>query len=166
MSTLSRTLEVLQFETASRSFCVDADQVLGIVSLPPHMKEHPDTIPFHGDSIDVYPLEDILEVEKKPRYVPPEVIVLKNDSGIYGISVDWVGEIYKVPVQRSIFRFQDSHRSQVNMFGVWGMATLGTKLALIVEPANLLKNKDETELLPVNSPELYPEMNKQSQSSY
>ena len=166
MSTLSRTLEVLQFETANRSFCVDADQVLGIVSLPPHMKEHPTTIPFHGDSILVYPLEEVLELEPKPRFSPPEVIVLRNDSGTYGVSVDWVGEIYKVPVQRSIFRFQDSHRSQVNMFGVWGMATLGSKLALIVEPANLLKDDHETGLQPLDSPDLTHDLSEQTQPSY
>jgi len=112
------------------------------------MRETTSSLPFNGGTIPVYTLERILEMEEKPRLSPPEIIVLKNETGNYGVAVDWVGEIHKVPIQRSIFRFPDSNRSRIKMFGVWGMANLGTKLALILEPLTLLEKVHKEEALP------------------
>lgn len=155
-------IECLQFETSGRSFCLDVDQVLGLISLPPHMKESPSSIPFNGDDIPVYPLERILELEEKTRMTPPEVIVLKDDKETYGISVDLVGEIHKVPIQRSMFRFPDTRRSRIKMFGVWGMVNLGDKLALILEPLTLLKKMLEKDFFEPPPPPLESNVEDQS----
>jgi len=138
MSTMARSMELIQFGCSKRSFCIDVDQVVGVISLPPHLREAPRVMPFQGESIQVHPLETVLEMEEKVRFSPPEVIVLKGDSEYFGISVDWVGEIHKVPVQRAIFRFPNATAARVKMFGVWGMASLGKNLALILEPLSLL----------------------------
>jgi chemotaxis signal transduction protein len=138
VSTLVRIIECLQFESSGRSFCVDVDQVLGLISLPPHLREAPPVIPFHGGLIPVVSLERILEIEEKPRFSPPEVVVLRDEPDPFGIAVDWVGEIHKVPVQRSMFRFPESSRSRIKMFGIWGMVNLNHKIALILEPLTLI----------------------------
>jgi chemotaxis signal transduction protein len=150
MCTLTRSLELIQFGCAKRSFCIDVDQVLGVISLPPHLTEAPPFMPFQGETIQVFCLESILEMEEKVRYTPPEVIVLKGDSGHFGISVDWVGEIHRVPFQRAVFRFPHASAARVKMFGVWGMAVLGKNLALILEPTSLLSKilKEEPCTLP------------------
>ena len=141
MSTLYRNIEFLRFEVASRSFCVDVDQVLGVITLPPNLKETPCVVPFHNHDIRVYSVEELLEFEEKPSPCPQEIIVLTGTTENYGISVDLIGQIYKVPFHRSIFRFPTSSRSRIKMFGIWGMAVLGNELALILEPHQLLKEK-------------------------
>ncbi len=145
MSTLTRNIELIQFGCSKRSFCIDVDQVLGVISLPSNLTEAPPVMPFQGENIQIYSLETILEMEEKVRYAPPEIIVLKSDSGHYGITVDWVGEIHRIPFQRSVFRFPHTNVARVKMFGVWGMATLGKNLALILEPASLLSRAQEQE---------------------
>jgi hypothetical protein len=114
-------------------------------------------MPFQGEDIQVFPLEAILEMEEKVRYAPPEIIVLKSDTGYYGISVDWVGEIHRIPFQRSVFRFPNGNAARVKMFGVWGMATLGKTLSLILEPASLLSKAQEQEDLFPPVPAVKPE---------
>ena len=138
MSSLTRNIEFLQFETANRSFCLDADQVLGVISLPQHLKEAPSVLPFRGESIPVYSLGKILGLEEKTRFSPPEVIAIRCDGNRFGIEVDWVGEIHKVLFQRSVFRLPDAAATKIKMFGVWGMAKLGKKLSLVLEPLSLL----------------------------
>jgi len=139
VSILARTMECLQFECAGRSFCFDADQVLGLVSLPPQLHEVPPMIPFQGSLIPVFPLERILELEEKPRFSPPEVVILRDDPDYFGIAVDWVGEIHKVPILRSMFRFPESNRARIKMFGIWGMVTFNHRVSLILEPFALLR---------------------------
>jgi chemotaxis signal transduction protein len=147
LSTLYRNIEFLRFEVACRSFCVDVDQVLGVITLPPNLKETPSVVPFHDDNIRVYSVEKLLEFEEKPSQCPQEIIVLTGPTENYGISVDLIGQIYKVPLHRSIFRFPTSSRSQIKMFGIWGMAVLGNELALILEPHQLLKEQMGQEAL-------------------
>ncbi len=142
-----RTIELIQFGCSKRSFCIDVDQVLGVISLPHNLTEAPPEMPFQGESIKIFQLETILEMEEKVRYSPPEVIVLKGDPEPFGIAVDWVGEIHKVPFQRGIFRFPHATAARVKMFGVWGMATLGKNLALILEPMSLLSKMQNSEML-------------------
>ena len=145
MTTLYRNIEFLRFEVANRSFCVDVDQVLGVITLPPNLKEPPSVVPFHNDDIPVYSVEKLLEFEEKQASCPQEIIVLTGTSENYGISVDLIGQIYKVPIHRSVFQFPSSRRSRIKMFGVWGMAVLGNELALILEPHQLLKEQREAE---------------------
>jgi hypothetical protein len=121
------------------------DQVLGVITLPPNLKEPPSVVPFHNEDIPVYSVEKLLEFEEKPTSCPQEIIVLSGASDNYGISVDLIGQIYKVPILRSVFQFPSSRRSQIRMFGVWGMAVLGNELALILEPHQLLKEQEEAE---------------------
>lgn len=141
MSTLYRSIEVLRFEVANRSFCVDVDQVLGVISLPASLREAPSVVPFHNEEIPVYCLERLLDFEERPAHCPQEIIVLAGPKEKYGISVDLIGQIYKVPVHRSIFRFPASDRTGIKMFGVWGMAVLANELALILEPQQLLREQ-------------------------
>ena len=141
VSNLYRNIEFLRFEVANRSFCVDVDQVLGVITLPPNLKEAPASVPFHEDHIPVYSIEKLLEFEEKHVRCPQEIIVLSGASENYGISVDLIGQIYKVPVQRSVFRFPASERSRIKMFGIWGMAVLGNDLALVLEPQELLREQ-------------------------
>ena len=141
MSTLYRNIEFLRFEVANRSFCVDVDQVLGVISLPPNLKESPSMVSFHNDDIPVYSVVKLLEFEEKPSPCPQEIIVLTGTPENYGISVDLIGQIYKVPIYRSVFRFPTSSRSRIKMFGIWGMAVLGNELALILEPHQLLNEQ-------------------------
>jgi len=145
LTTLYRNIEFLRFEVANRSFCVDVDQVLGVITLPPNLKEPPSVVPFHNDDIPVYSVEKLLEFEEKQASCPQEIIVLTGTSENYGISVDLIGQIYKVPIHRSVFQFPSSRRSRIKMFGVWGMAVLGNELALILEPHQLLKEQREAE---------------------
>lgn len=154
MSSLVRVIECIQFESSGRSFCVDVDQVLGLISLPPHVREVPPFIPFNGGLVPVYPIEKVLELEERPRIAPPEVLVVKDGDDYFGIAVDWVGEIHKVPVQRSLFRFPESRGSNVNMYGIWGMVNLNSKLALILEPLNLLRKMRDT--IPGPEPQSLP----------
>lgn len=135
-------MEFLRFEVANRSFCVDVDQVLGVITLPPNLRDAPAAVPFHEEQIPVYSIEKLFEFEEKPTRCPKEIIVLSGASENYGISVDLIGQIYKVPVQRSVFRFPASGRSQIKMFGIWGMAVLGNDLALVLEPQELLKEQN------------------------
>lgn len=139
MSTLYRSIEFLRFEVADRSFCVDVDQVLGVISLPANLRETPSTVPFHNEEISVFSLEKLLDFEERPSHRPQEIIVLAGASENYGISVDLIGQIYKVPLHRSVFRFPTSRRTGIKMFGVWGMAVLASELALILEPQQLLR---------------------------
>ncbi len=141
MSTFYRSIEVLRFESAGRSFCVDVDQVLGVITLPSSMNETPSVVPFHNEEIPVYSIEALLEVEERPPSCPREIIVLSGTRENYGISVDLIGQIYKVPMHRSVFRFPASSRSGIRMFGVWGMAVLANELALILEPQQLLEEQ-------------------------
>ena len=141
MSTLYRNIECLRFEVANRSFCVDVDQVLGVITLPSSLKEAPSVVPFHDEEIPVYSLEKLLDFDEKPSSGPQEIIVLAGTEENYGLSVDLIGQIYKVPVNRSVFRFPASSRSGIKMFGVWGMAVLANDLALILEPQQLLKEQ-------------------------
>ena len=145
MSTMARSIELIQFGCAKRTFCIDVDQVLGVISLPPHLTEAPPVMPFQGETIHVNSLDRILEMEQTVRYSPPEVIVLKGDECLFGIAVDWVGEIHRVLFQRSIFRFPHADAARIKMFGVWGMATLGNNLALILEPTSLLAKIQDQE---------------------
>lgn len=141
MSSLYRTIEFLRFEVASRSFCVDVDEVLGVITLPPNLKEPPSIVPFHDDQIRVYSVERLLELEPRSTPCPQEIIVLTGTEENYGLSVDLIGQIYKVPVHRSVFRFPASGRSRIKMFGIWGMAILGNELALVLEPRQLLREQ-------------------------
>ena len=141
MSSLYRNIECLRFEVANRSFCVDVDQVLGVITLPSNLKETPLVVPFHEEEIPVYSLEKLLDFEGKPTNGPQEIIVLAGTEENYGISVDLIGQIYKVPIHRSVFRFPCSSRSGIKMFGVWGMAVLANDLALILEPQQLLEEQ-------------------------
>ncbi len=141
MSTYYRNIEFLRFEAASRSFCVDVDQVLGVITLPTSMNEAPTVVPFHDEDIQVYSIESLLELEDRASACPREIIVLAGANENYGISVDLIGQIYKVPMQRSVFSFPTSGRSGIKMFGVWGMAVLANELALILEPQQLLKEQ-------------------------
>ena len=141
MGTLYRNIEFLRFEVANRSFCVDVDQVLGVITLPSNLKEAPTVVPFHDEEIPVYSVEKLLDLEEKPASGPQEIIVLAGDKDNYGISVDLIGQIYKVPIHRSVFRLPTSSRSGIKMFGVWGMAVLANDLALILEPQVLLKGQ-------------------------
>lgn len=141
MSTLCRNIEVLRFEVAGRSFCVDVDQVLGVITLPPNHMELPSIVPFHNEEVRVFSVENLLEFEEKRASFPKEIIVLTGSRENYGISVDLIGQIYQVPIHRSVFRFPASHRSRIKMFGIWGMALLGKELALILEPRQLLKEQ-------------------------
>jgi chemotaxis signal transduction protein len=141
LSTLYRNIEFLRFEVANRSFCVDVDQVLGVITLPSNLKEAPTVVPFHDEEIPVHSLEKLLDFEEKPARGPQEIIVLAGAEENYGISVDLIGQIYKVPLHRSVFRFPASSRSGIRMFGVWGMAVLANDLALILEPRQLLKEQ-------------------------
>jgi len=146
---MTRSIELIQFGCAKRSFCIDVDQVVGVISLPPQITVAPPVMPFQGETIHVYPLEVILEMEQAVRYAPPEVIVLRGDFGHFGIAVDWVGEIHRVLFQRAVFRFPHTDASRIKMFGVWGMATLGKTLALILEPISLLaRMRDQEAMLP------------------
>ena len=61
MSSLYRNIEFLRFEVASRSFCVDVDQVLGVITLPSNLKEAPTVVPFHDEEIPVYSIEELLD---------------------------------------------------------------------------------------------------------
>jgi chemotaxis signal transduction protein len=149
-------MEFLRFEVASRSFCVDVDQVLGVITLPPNLKEPPSVVPFHDEDIPVYSVEKLLEFEKKQTPCPQEIIVLTGASENYGISVDLIGQIYKVPIHRSVFQFPSSRRSRIKMFGVWGMAVLGNELALILEPHQLLREREEVETLEGTRPDPSP----------
>ena len=148
MSSLYRNIEFLRFEVASRSFCVDVDQVLGVITLPSNLKEAPTVVPFHDEEIPVYSIEELLDFEEKPAPGPQEIIVLTGAKEKYGISVDLIGQIYKVPIHRSVFRFPTSSRSGIKMFGVWGMAVLANDLALILEPQQLLKEQIGAQDLP------------------
>lgn len=148
MSTLYRNIEFLRFEAANRSFCVDVDQVLGVITLPSNLKEPPAVVPFHDEEVPVYSVEKLLDFEGKPASGPQEIIVLAGAEEKYGISVDLIGQIYKVPIQRSVFRFPTSSRSGIKMFGVWGMAVLANDLALILEPQQLLKEQAGAEAPP------------------
>lgn len=141
MSSLYRNIEFLRFEVANRSFCVDVDQVLGVITLPSNLKEAPTVVPFHDEEIPVYLLEKLLDFDEKPASCPQEIIVLAGSEENYGISVDLIGQIYKVPIHRSVFRFPTSSRSGIKMFGVWGMAVLANDVALILEPQQLLKEQ-------------------------
>ncbi len=141
MGTLYRNIEFLRFEVANRSFCVDVDQVLGVITLPSNLKEAPTVVPFHDEEIPVYSVEKLLDFEEKPASSPQEIIVLAGDKDNYGISVDLIGQIYKVPIHRSVFRLPTSSRSGIKMFGVWGMAVLANDPALILEPQLLLKGQ-------------------------
>jgi chemotaxis signal transduction protein len=141
LSTLYRNIEFLRFEVARRSFCVDVDQVLGVITLPTSLSEAPTIVPFHDEDIPVYSVEGLLDFEEKRDACPREIIVLAGAKENYGISVDLIGQIYKVPIHRSIFRFPTSSRSGIKMFGVWGMAVLSNDLALILEPQQLLKEQ-------------------------
>ncbi len=156
MSTLYRNIEFLRFEVAGRSFCVDVDQVMGVISLPTSMKEAPTIVPFHDEDIPVYSVEKLLDLEEKSAASPGEIIVLAGTTENYGISVDLIGQIYKVPLHRSVFRFPTTSRSGIKMFGVWGMAVLANELALILEPQELLKEQigaeTRTEGLAVSGP--------------
>jgi chemotaxis signal transduction protein len=145
LSTLYRNIEVLRFEAASRSFCVDVDQVLGVITLPPNLRESPSVVPFHNEEIPVYSVEKLFEFEEKQTPCPQEIIVLTGSSENYGISVDLVGQIYKVPIHRCVFQFPSSRRSRIKMFGVWGIAVLGNDLALILEPHQLLHEQEGPE---------------------
>ncbi len=141
MSTLNRHIEVLRFETAGRSFCLDVDQVLGVITLPASLKEPPQVVPFHDDEVRVYSLDKLLDFGGRPVRCPQEIIVLAGTTENYGISVDLIGQIYKIPIQRSVFRFPASRPSGIKMFGIWGMAVLGGDLALILEPQELLREQ-------------------------
>lgn len=141
MSTLYRNIELLRFEAASRSFCVDVDQVLGVITLPTSLREVPSVVPFRNEDIPVYSVEKLLDLEEKPVSCAREIIVLAGVTETYGISVDLIGQIYKVPMHRSIFHFPTSSRSGIKMFGVWGMAVLANELALILEPRKLLEEQ-------------------------
>lgn len=132
-------IEFLRFEASDRSFCVDVDQVLGIVTVPSFLNEMPKSVPFQDQTVPVYCLDRLLDLETTPPSGHKDVLILRGPAGLYGISVDWVGEICKVPVQRAVFRFPSSSRSNIRMFGVWGMAVLGRELALILEPYVLLQ---------------------------
>jgi chemotaxis signal transduction protein len=144
LSSLYRNIEFLRFEVAGRSFCVDVDQVLGVITLPANLKETPSVVPFHDDNVPVFSVEKLLEFEEKQASFPKEIIVLTGTPENYGISVDLIGQIYQVPIHRSVFRFPASHRSRIKMFGIWGMALLGQELALILEPHQLLKEQVQT----------------------
>jgi len=141
LSTLYRHIEFLRFEVASRSFCVDVDQVLGVITLPTNLREVPPVVPFRSEDVPVYSVEKLLDLEEKPVSCPQEIIVLAGAAENYGISVDLIGQIYKVPIHRSIFHFPTSIRSGIKMFGVWGMAVLANELALILEPQQLLEEQ-------------------------
>ena len=142
MSTIAHYIEFLKFEAADRSFCVDVDQVLGIVTVPSFLKEVPQVVPFQDHNVPVYSLEKLFDLDPVPAGAgPKEVLILKGPTGLYGVSVECVGEICKVPVQRSVFRFPNSRRSNIRMFGIWGMAVLEKELALIVEPYVLLQEE-------------------------
>jgi hypothetical protein len=117
------------------------DQVLGVITLPSNLKEAPTVVPFHDEEIPVYSLERLLDFEEKPASGPQEIIVLASAKENYGISVDLIGQIYKVPVHKCVFRFPTSNRSGIKMFGVWGMAVLANDLALILEPRQLIEEK-------------------------
>ncbi len=138
MGTFYRYIEFLRFDLSNRSFCVDVDQVLGVITLPPKMKTPPETIPFNDEDLDIFSLEKMLNIEESPADAPKEIIILNGPSKNYGILVTLIGEIYKVPIQRSVFRFPNTDRSQIKMFGIWGMAVLGQELALILEPHVLI----------------------------
>ena len=146
MGTFYRNIEFLQFDLANRSFCVDVDQVLGVITLPPHMKDPPTTVPFYEEEIPVFSMEEMLNIEKIPSLAPKEIIILKGAKENYGILVTLIGEIHKVPLHRSVFRFPNSERAQIRMFGIWGMAMLGQELSLILEPHVLL---DDTRSIPL-----------------
>ncbi len=137
MGTLDRQIELLQFQAAHRNFCVDVDQVLGVITLPPAMGEVPSLVPFQDRNIPVLSLDRLLECEEPSSRTPKEIIILAGAEGDYGISVDWIGQIHKVAVQRSVFRFLSSRSSRVRMFGVWGVARLGGEPTLILEPERL-----------------------------
>ena len=156
MGTLSRSIEFLRFEVAGRSFCVDVDQVLGVITLPPNLKETPSFVPFHDDSVRVFSVEKLLEFEEKRSAFPKEIIVLTGTPENYGISVDLIGQIYQVPIHRSVFRFPGSQRSRIKMFGVWGMALLGHELALILEPQQLVNEEIRAPGLP-NAAAMHPQ---------
>lgn len=141
MSNLYRHIEFLRFEVASRSFCVDVDQVLGVITLPTSLREVPSVVPFRNEDVPVYSVEKLLDLEEKSSTCPQEIIVLAGAAENYGISVDLIGQIYKVPLHRSIFHFPASNRSGIKMFGVWGMAVLANELALILEPQQLLEEQ-------------------------
>lgn len=164
MGVFAHRIEFLRFEAAERSFCVDVDQVLGIVTIPPSFRELPDYVPFQNQEVPVYSLERLLELDPKLGPPPREVLVLKGLWGLYGLAVDWVGEICKVPVQRCVFRFPASTHSRIRMFGIWGMAVLEHDLALILEPGVLVQEVREpspdhqTALRPISGkePKVYP----------
>jgi chemotaxis signal transduction protein len=156
LTTLYRNIEFIRFEVAGRSFCVDVDQVLGVITLPPNLKEPPSVVPFHDEDIPVYSVEELLEFEEKQAPCPQEILVLTGTAENYGISVDLIGQIYKVPIQRSVFQFPTSRRSRIKMYGVWGMAVLGNELALILEPHQLLREQGERRTLEGTSPDSSP----------
>ncbi len=143
MGTFYRYLEFLRFDLSNRSFCVDVDQVLGVITLPPKMKVPPSTIPFNDEELEIFALEKMLNIDESPDDALKEIIILKGPNKNYGILVTLIGEIYKVPIQRAVFRFPNSDRSQIKMFGIWGMAVLGQELALILEPYVLIDRKVE-----------------------
>jgi len=147
LGTFYRNLEFLQFDLANRSFCVDVDQVLGVITLPPHMKEPPSTVPFYDEDVPVFSMEEMLNIEKIHSLAPKEIIILKGARENYGILVTLIGEIHKVPLLRSVFRFPNSERAQIRMFGIWGMAMLGEELSLILEPHVLLDDPKNVPLL-------------------
>lgn len=148
MANLDRYIELMQFELANRSFCVDVDQVVGVITLPPHMKEIPETVPFQSGAVRVHPLEEMLELEARVARCPHEIIILRDSGEHFGICVDWIGEIHKVPLHRAVFRFPNSTRTRIRMFGVWGMAVLGEDLALILEPRTLMEESLQQRLTP------------------
>lgn len=156
MSHISQNIELIKFDVGDRSFCVDVDQVLGLVTLNPRICKTPQYVPFNNEQVPVYSLDRLLDGEEKATFPAQEVLVLRGQKESFGIAVDWVGEIYRVPITRAIFRFPESRRSRIKMFGIWGMAILGGSMTLIIEPESLVLNERiHPQTIPISRPSLH-----------
>jgi chemotaxis signal transduction protein len=143
LSSISQYIELIKFDAGDRLFCVDVDQVLGVVTLSPGIGQVPPYVPFNNEHLPVYSLDRLLGLEVQAAFPAQEILVLRGQQEKFGIAVDWVGEIYRVPVARTIFRFPESKRSRIKMCGIWGMTNLGGNMTLILEPESLVVNEEQ-----------------------
>jgi len=156
LSHIPNYIELIKFDVGDRAFCADVDQVLGLVTVNPQLAHIPQCVPFNNEQIPVYSLDRLLDMEEKDPFPKREILVLHGQQRKFGIAVDWVGEIYRVPTSRAIFRFPESRGARIKMFGIWGIAALGGGMALIIEPESLVMNEQlDTEPILSPSPNAY-----------
>ncbi len=143
MSHVAHCIELIKFNVADRFFSMDTDLILGLVTLGPHVLHVPETVSFNSEELPVYRLDRLLNIKDEDRYffAPREILVVRGNKHVFGIAVDWVGDIYRISPSRALFRFPESKASRIEMFGIWGVAVLGDTVTLIIEPEILMVNE-------------------------